>query len=268
MRKRLATFVPLALASILLSISPARTDVASKGRFTNATSGVTNSSSLLVQLNGYWKMDEASGNRADSTANGLTLTDNNTVTSAAGLISNEATFLTANQESLSHVHDALLAPTGSFTLAGWFHIDAATGVTQILVDKSDPTTGGFRLARSNAGNIQFSITGGGQQTLLNVASLFPLSTRILIVAWFDASAGTLNFQVNNGTIQSSATAVTPAYDNTIAFRIGCNSNGTASCITGGADEVALWGRALIAAERTAFYNGALGRTHPFTGVYP
>ncbi len=40
---------------------------------------------LLDNLVSYYKLDEASGNRADSQG-GLTLTDNNTVTQAVGQV--------------------------------------------------------------------------------------------------------------------------------------------------------------------------------------
>jgi len=49
-----------------------------------------------------WHFKEASGSRNDSTANGLTLTDNNTVTTVAGkLTGNAALFTKANSEWLS-----------------------------------------------------------------------------------------------------------------------------------------------------------------------
>ena len=57
-------------------------------------------SSLLTGLSDYWKLNEVSGTRADSTANAQTLTDNNTVTSNPGHVSTPAAqFTAANSET-------------------------------------------------------------------------------------------------------------------------------------------------------------------------
>src|SRR5690348_11404000 len=63
---------------------------------------------LTDSLVGYWKLDEASGSRADS-AGANTLTDNNTVAGLAGLISNAGDFERDNSESLSIADNAALS---------------------------------------------------------------------------------------------------------------------------------------------------------------
>lgn len=52
-------------------------------------------------LVGYWKTDESSGNAADSSGNGLTLTNNNTVAYAGGKFGNAASFTAASSRYLS-----------------------------------------------------------------------------------------------------------------------------------------------------------------------
>src|SRR5690242_13052659 len=83
------------------------------------------SGSLANGLVAFWDLGEASGQRNDSHTNLLHLTDNNTVTSAAGLVGTAAQFTAANTEYLSRVSESLLqtagGPNNSFTVAGWFN---------------------------------------------------------------------------------------------------------------------------------------------------
>jgi len=61
---------------------------------------VSGSTYLETNLVSYYTLDEASGNRADSTATANTLTDGNTVASGTGKISNGAVFTRADEDSL------------------------------------------------------------------------------------------------------------------------------------------------------------------------
>src|SRR5262245_36770956 len=75
---------------------------------------------LQDNLAAHWKLNEASGARADSVA-GHTLTDNNTVGQAAGKIGNAADFIASASEYLSRANEADLDPaaSGDFSLALW-----------------------------------------------------------------------------------------------------------------------------------------------------
>src|SRR5687768_4787916 len=84
-------------------------------------------SPLLTSLIAHWRLDETSGFRADSHA-GLDLGDINTVASAAGKLSNAASFLASNEESLSHVDNAALSMGNiDFTIALWVWFDSLAG---------------------------------------------------------------------------------------------------------------------------------------------
>jgi hypothetical protein len=79
----------------------------------------------------YWRLDEASGNATD-TKGSSTLTDNNTVTSAAGKISTSRQFTAANSEFLSIADNAALS-TGNidFWIGGWIYNDSLSGQRMI-----------------------------------------------------------------------------------------------------------------------------------------
>ena len=74
--------------------------------------------SLLTDLRNYWALDEASGNRAD-TVGSVTLTDNNSVTSATGLFGTAAEFDASNSEMLTNTTSGFDFYTNDFTINIW-----------------------------------------------------------------------------------------------------------------------------------------------------
>lgn len=110
---------------------------------------------LTDGLVSYWKLDEASGTRADSHGSN-DLTDNNTVGSTTGKINDAANFVLANSEYLSSAASTLDCGTGSMTHAFWLHIDDMSG-TRVLVSKGAGNNGSAALAAGY--NLQLLATG-------------------------------------------------------------------------------------------------------------
>ena len=85
-----------------------------------------------------------------------------------------------------------------------------------------------------------------------------------IVTWHDATANTLNLQIDNGTVISSATGGIFPANSAVPVRIGARGAvGSELYFDGLIDEVGLWRRVLTPAERTTLYNGGAGLTYPF-----
>lgn len=239
----------------------------------------TPASGLLTDLVSYYKMDEASGTRADSvTASANDLTDNNTVGTAAGIVGTSALFVRADSEWLSKTDNASLS-TGDidFTFACWVY----------LVSK--PVTGGVGVGLIG----QWNVTGSNREHLIywdetldrflfvvsadGIASAFvkadslgapATATWYLVVGWHDASANTINIQVNNGTVDS-VSHTTGVKDGSGPLILGAYGGSTpvfGTYLNGRLDEVAFWKRVLTATERTNLYSGGSGVTYPFTGV--
>src|SRR4051794_40520428 len=124
-------------------------------------------SPLLANLVSYWKLDEASTGVAPVTRNDSHgtnhLTDNNTVTSAAGKLGNAAQFTAANSESLSRIDNASLRfGDEDFSLAFWFWPDVAS--LGFLVAKFiSAVNANFRIYQNSAtvGFGIFDSTGAG-----------------------------------------------------------------------------------------------------------
>lgn len=230
-------------------------------------------SGLLTSLISYYKMDEASGTRVDSVvASANDLTDNNTVTSAAGKISNAGQFTRANSEYLSHADNASLS-TGDidFTWAAWVYMDSKPAQTLYIIDKEGAASTDVEyMLRWTDYLDRFDFFTGGSSYInvtANTLGAPSLSTWYLIIVWHDSVANTINIQVNNGTVDSVGTGGVAPPDTTNPVYIGARTNGGPSNFWDGRiDEVGFWKRVLTATERTNLYNGGAGVTYPFTGV--
>ena len=226
-------------------------------------------STLLNNLISYWTLDEASGTRADSVG-GNTLTDNNTVTSIAGVVSNAAVFTRANSEYLSHVSNAALQ-TGdiSFTVATWFRKDScASGSGEHVLGSKYGASKEWLLYsgfwNGNQCNVLLAVSSDGTTFNSQVEKTGVSGTAWhFVVAWHDATANTINVQVDNGTVASQAysSGLTATSED---FALGKQYD-VGEYLNGRLDEFGFWKRTLTAAEKTCLYNSGSGRTYPFVG---
>ncbi len=217
-------------------------------------------SPLLTSLVAFYKLDEASGTRSDSVSTNH-LTDNNTVTQAAGKVGNAAQFTAANSESLSITDNAALSlgADSDFTIACWIYLDSKATHMHIIAKRNAAAAIEYMLFYdTGADRFYFYITG------TNIAATTigspATATWYFVVMWHDKTANTVNIQVNNGTADSAAWAGGTS-DGDAAFRIGAYDGG--QYFNGRVDAVGFWSRVLTADERATLYNGGSGLEHPF-----
>lgn len=214
--------------------------------------------SLLKSLVGYWKLDESSGNAADSSGNGFTLTNVGTATYAAGKINNGVSLASASTQSLEIADQSLLSLVADFGISFWANF-TTKAATMGLVTIDD-------LSAGRSMNIHFDQTsdrlkaeafGGGYHVVTaNNHGSISTGTWLHVMAWYQA--GTLSISVNNGTADTVSGA--GPIDTATKFRIGGFTNGGAGAFTfnGLIDEVGVWRRAFDADDRSRLYNGGLG----------
>lgn len=218
-----------------------------------------------TSLISYWKLDETSGTRVD-VVSAENLTDNNTVLFGAGKIGNAGDFESTNSESLSHADDANLS-TGDidFSITCWVNFESLGAKRPIVSKQNDGTNGSYDLRYDTGGNF-FQFRVWGSAAFGNVDSVGvttpSLATWYFLVAWHDATANTINLQINNGTVSSQA-HTTGSFNDAGIFSIGATAV-FSEYMDGLIDECGWWKRVLTAAERTALYNGGAGLAYPFT----
>lgn len=226
---------------------------------------------LTDSLVAYWKLDEASGPRADSHGSN-TLTDNNTVASAAGKVATAGDFEFSNQEYLSRADNADLS-TGDidFTLQAWVRLESETADGYSAIMGKWGAAGGreYLLYYLNGVGFSFSVSSNGTNPT-DLTSGFGTQTNgtwYLIHAWHDAANNQLGISVNAGTPTTTSYSA-GVFDSGSEFVIGRNTGGgPGGYFDGLIDEVGFWKRVLTSGERTQLYNGGSGLAYPLsTGV--
>lgn len=214
---------------------------------------------LTDGLVAFWKLEEASGTRADHVgANDLT--DVNTVTQNPGIVGNAAQFTAANSERLEIVDNTDLS-TGDidFTLSAWVYLDT-TGVFRNVITKWEGAGANIEyLLRVNASNQATFTVGNGASNGSATFTTTALSgaTWYNIIAWHDSVANTISVTVNANATPASAAWTTGVLDGGSKFALGF-SIGAGTYWNGRIDAVGLWKRALSSTERDEVYNAGSG----------
>lgn len=228
-----------------------------------STASFPQSSSVVSR----WKLDEASGNRADSVGSN-TLTDNNTVGNAAGISQANASstyaadFEAGNSESLS-ITDAAqsgLDITGDLSFFLWMNPETVNGDFQIMQKFSD--SGGanraYRLFMSDdtPDTIRFGVSSNGSNTVYgSPASVHSLSagTWYHIGIVYDASAGSVKVYKDGVQLGSTGTGLyTSINSGAASFYIGAY-DGVSLFFDGVLQDAIIWNVALSDADVLDLY---------------
>lgn len=176
-------------------------------------------------------------------------------TLAAGMA---AQFTAANSEYLSIADNtSLSAGDIDFTIAAWVRLDTLPGASEFTIASKWLETGSqqeWRLIITTTPKVRFQVSNDGAAAVGNAdATTITTNTWYFVVAWHDSVANTVNVQVDNGTITSTA-HTTGVFDGTGAFTLGAISN-PLLYLDGKEQCVGFWKSVLTAAQRTALYNG-------------
>jgi len=229
--------------------------------------GVTARNGLLNALIAYWPGNEASGNALDLHSNGLTLTDTNTVTNAAGKVYATARQYTqANSEYHTRAGDDALLSAGDtdFTLAAWVYFDSLLAARGIAGKSAGSGQAEYALVYSAVANrLRWIVTADGTMAVNTNADALGVpstGTWYLVIGWHDSVANMVSIQVNGGTVNSQAHSA-GVHNGSAAFRIG---EYFANYMDGRIGPVAMWksaaggGGVLSSSQRSALYNNGAG----------
>ena len=231
---------------------------------------------LTDNLFAYWKLDESSGNAADATGNGRTLTNNGTVTYAAGKINNGAVFSNSASKYLENSAVDFKPGTNVFSIAGWFKATSDNDRIMSIVPSSFGTRQFIDIDIDTGNHIAVEIAwvSGGNQGHSAVSGAVTLYDGNFhhFVAVIDHNASKARITLYLDGVQvAQATHASLDYNlaNSMRMIVGATKNWSSGAVegplNGTVDEVGYWiGKALTSTEVTQLYNGGAGLPYPLS----
>ena len=184
---------------------------------------------------------------------------------------NSAQLIAANSEYISIADNAALSMGDiDFTVAGWFYFDILTGTIALLGKEDSGTIRELRVDYfSTTDRFRFLIFDSSGNSVgvatANNLGIPAIQTWYFFVLWHNATANTVNIQINNGTVDSVATTGIPS-DTTASFRLGAKDSIPVSFLTGRSHDVIIAKQIYTAAERTFLFNDNNGRAFEELGL--
>lgn len=175
-------------------------------------------------IEGLWKLDEASGNAVDLSSNGYNLTDNNTVASSDdGLMAKARDFEATNSEYFSIADGSApnLEITGSKTW--FFHWKPETLSLQVLMAKVAGAAGTQIFMTGSDGVLQWYCNGLATTPTLNSDVKLEAGKLYQVVCVYDSANSLTKIWING--IKKQATATGSTTDSNAPFYLGRNDGG-------------------------------------------
>jgi hypothetical protein len=213
---------------------------------------------LLIDLQAYWKLDETSGNRADS-AGANTLVDNGGLGYDTGMVSNGVSNTGSNKWLQVADNASFQVGDADFTLAFWIYPKG----NSTFISKGNafwtPDDGGFIVRRFET--FDFTVGNGTTSNSVSFTGSI-LNAWHFVVCGYDAANDRIFMSVDCATEQTAALAGGMGSSNT-PFVVG-KSLALGEPANGMLDEIGFWKRKLTNAEIDILYNFGLGTTYPLT----
>ncbi len=217
--------------------------------------------SLLTDLIGYWKCDEASGNLLDAHgSNDLTETSG-TIAAATGVLGGGRDMEADDTEYFTHASNSDLSFGDiAFTIQIWIKAESNVGTRTIL---SKWNTGGsessFRLRHSASNQLNYQIAGSGTSFERTIYFATPIGSWLQVLIDHDPVGNTIGWRINGGSRSTVSTSI-GLNAGTADFRVGHAVTG----FDGVVDEIGFWKRLLTDDEAAALYNSGSGLAYPLT----
>lgn len=213
--------------------------------------------SLLNSIVGFWNLDESTGDAADASGNGYTLTNSN-VTYASGAV------FDSTSDRLSNTNTVFdFARTQAFSVSTWVTL-ASLGSNQFFVanQQNGGDFIGWSIYHSTTGRVNFDMVQDlSPLNLLQVRtgdSKISTSLAHIVFTKNTGSTGTdVRIYVNNvnETLTVSSNSLTSALSYASDLNIGNRGTGAVFNANATIRNTGIWTRELTAAEVTTLYNG-------------
>jgi hypothetical protein len=217
--------------------------------------------SLATSLISYWKLDESSGNAADSFASNP-LTNTGTCTYAGGLINNAAQNASSGQY-LGVTNTLGLAVNSDFSLSMWINLASE--------DTNDHDIWGMVFTGGSGAlwRIMYEYNGGTRRLRLyrngSTTTFVDITGNIANGSWlhlgisYTGGTGAIKLYKNYSTTATGTHTNTGSQGSGNQFTIlNSQGSGFSSPLAGKMDEVGIWSRVLSDTEFSTLYNGGAG----------
>jgi hypothetical protein len=211
---------------------------------------------LTDNLVSYYKLDESSGNAADSVGS-ATLTNSNT-TYDTGKINNGA----ISNGTSSRLYGTLPVDpdnyNAGFSISGWFYFNTNTN-NQFALIIAESASWGSIIIGNDTSKLYYRFGTGVNPNGHLTSTATPTGSWNHIVI---THAGTSDKMYLNGSVIDSSTGGTLANNGTTLNLL--SNSGVNLFMDGKIDEVGIWTKELTSTEVTELYNSGTGLQYPFT----
>jgi hypothetical protein len=233
-----------------------------------ATAAVTSTSTAAGSFPSplaYWKLDESSGNAADATDNGYTLTNNNAATYSSAVLNNGLVTSAGSSQYVVNSNFSNVVKSSPITISAWIKI-ASGGQQLVGIRSTDPgatQTYIYAGLGDNGDLVEFRYQAGGAgtaDTIDYVVPSNPFNTWHLYTLTYDGS--TLKAYLDGSLVGTDSAHSGYFSGSTYGFYIGKNGDYNSTYFTGSADEVGVWTQALSALQIASLYNSGAAVAYP------
>lgn len=217
--------------------------------------------SLLTGLISYWKLDESSGNAADSVGSNP-LTNNGSCTYATGLINNSAQN-TSSGQYLGTTNTLGLSQNSDFSVSTWINLTSEDTVDHDIWGMIFPGASGANwriLYEYNAGTRRLRLyRNGSTTTFVDINGNIANGSWLHIGISYNGSTGAIKLYKNYATTATGTNTGTANEGSNNEFTLlNSRGSGFASPLKGKQDETGVWSRVLSDTEFSQLYNSGSG----------
>jgi hypothetical protein len=210
----------------------------------------------------YWKLDEGSDTRYDSTTNANDLTSHGTVLSNSGKINDAAVFTNSWYDNYLYSDTFSIPPASDFTICGWILLNNS-GFQEIISQWYGGYSGNFLISYGNDNSNKFYFkvkTTSGQVSPVKIEAEIG-TWNFFAMRWKDGVK--LEARINDGNWYTVYDTGNLADKGSTNFMLGAGESYGYYPMNGSIDEIGIWNRRLNAGEVDYIYNLGSGKTYPF-----
>lgn len=217
----------------------------------------------------YYKLEEATGARVDSSTNTLSLTQGGTVTNTGGIIDNAAAYAAGTTNKLSNSFASQYdLSSGDFSITGWMYFNvlpqtAGSAMTLLYIGTFSEleTEMCIRIYASDSVNQSITVDIIESPNILHSAEIIPagiaINTWHFIAIRYDSATQEMEIRFDGETPTITGSFPNPLDRGTQSFVIG-NMVDDFFQINGRIDEVGGWDRYITDEEINFLYSGGSG----------